>query len=654
MLVADDSIRLHRLRSCDVPQSLRTVALGEGVGFFTYETIGECKGPFLVTSPQAPSSLDELKVALQVELSRYFETLYPQIFELRDVLLFPRPPNLPLLSSIGGIHTSIKDSLLAPAVKKQSSRQACNTSSTDLSLPYPSHSSASPQPSTEHSRIDNLTIFARTSDEQDHDPYPMTVIRQVLSVYANPPPGVARDLSNVLEVDVFIECISSWRHPLRDRRRLLDTLSRLQGRAPTVLFCMASPNRFTRRLDEVQLLRQLCPDVKIWSTGIHDTQDPMSRAQQRKIWRRILTGADERMDLLLQRSLQDALILSEEHALYTDQALAMDRPLFAAVRGDEPKLFHDFRRGLAALAHARGLGRAVLITRTSLKSTNSLRRQRELLRLLAPSGLDLVDLALSDLSAYTGKGIAEPLDDPLLADSLVLVTSVDRIARSYDHLAQVAEVATRRRQVIVATVWSPITEEEELMRAAKDLDGEENGPVSAYLTSIGSQSRSCKALPIILPNVVAASPPFSTPQVALNSVGRAARFVNSFVDSQYQGDTTLYIPPHLIVPKGVSRTIEQDLRDYLITSFPSTPIPSILVLRKDFTCSCVDSKDAHDLDCACDCEWCRVRREEICPSRFTSNLVCPELCNCRCAEHHNSSLPVSCCRPELLILNGFG
>lgn len=296
----------------------------------------------------------------------------------------------------------------------------------------------------------DVTIWARTSDEDGTaERSSVKLARQICSVLEFPPPGIRPDFANVAQLKIVFESASSFRHPLLDRRAATAVLEESPRGSLAVL---ASINRATRRASDIEPLLARARQNEIRINVQHlPTLEAAIGGEGERVAHSWVDVAANRLDAL--EHLKYALLLSLEHAFYTDSALVVDRALADAAVGRR-HLLDGYRSALTAYAKLHGLDQVVALVRTSQDgSENSLRRQQALIEAVVPATLPTTVVRLDGVSGTKTTGALDALNSLGSKNAMVLFTSVDRLSRTPAHSTALRKLAKDRNLHFIGLVW---------------------------------------------------------------------------------------------------------------------------------------------------------------------------------------------------------
>jgi hypothetical protein len=437
-----------------------------------------------------------------------------------------------------------------------------------------------------------------------------SIARQVISIVLNPPPVIGAQHVNVSEIVILAERTSSWDIPLLDRRMFTESIRAASANLmhPNDVISVVNMDRVTRNYLELPVVYGAWPNL--WSQGLktavaegtymvvdeddegetEDMEDDDEMVGDETTW---FQPANEPRT---SRHVQIRATLAREHAFYRQCHEMMD--VWNAPGA-------TFRAMLQNYAQVNQLPRCYTYRRVSEGPVGgqshlnlSLRRQQRFLDQIAPPNTGHLELAFVSI-VRDGTGVVELLDT--LSDALVLITSVDRLARNSTAMQQIWEIAERRNLHIIATLWLS-TDMPALANIPYPFPLQQGSATELAHTSLlgvhGKTRLSFYPMLIAGPNLSNLAVP-----IVLNRISASQDFISGFQASAYRGDPKLAIPANQRSGNGVNGLTPAMRQNIMQTIQPLAPNCNISLVayqgQNAISCGCVVGGCRRECQCRC-------------------------------------------------------
>ena len=504
-----------------------------------------------------------------------------------------------------------------------------------------------PDPATLQ-QVPSWYILARTATT-DKKKIAEDVAGQILSQVNDPPPPILPDLSNVVNIIVIVERTSDWDIALTERRMYTRSVDPASSTflGPSDVISAVNLDRITRRVADLPLLFRQWPNL--WVQGLRRTgssgdylvvdEDDVPTSQGGDDQGRFsedddveegeATWVQPHVDPRSNRHVIIRSHLTIEHRFHRQSHDYMRR----WIDQDHP----DMRAALSSYMNTHGLAACYAYRRVSEGERDqnnafntSLERQVTFISRFAPEGYRIKSLAYVSISR-DGTAVIDVLNQ--MRDALVIVTSVDRLARNPQAMLQVRTVARERNLHLVALVFPA--------SAIQDISATSNllltaAPLRAKFACLVPVATQAKSLPCCWPTIVAG--PTVHPdivQVIERRIVAAQNFISGFRISGFRGDPLLLLAPDFTArnaQRGMTMPVQAALKRDIATRGRGRQQNTIQVevFEGDNASHCQCMVNMCDSECRCNCRIkCAPSYRAVC----MRSGGCPTLCPCTDHAH---------------------
>lgn len=255
----------------------------------------------------------------------------------------------------------------------------------------------------------------------------------------------------------------------------------------------------------------------------------------------------------------------------------------------------------------------------------SLDRQQTFLSRFAPHDYQVKTLEFVSI-ARDGTGVISALQE--MQDCLVIVTSIDRLARNPQAILQIRDIAPARNLHVLAFLFPPTT----ILEPSR-IPNPIASHVQAKLSPLSPISCQSKSWPGCWPTFIAG--PTVDPEViplVERRIHSAQDFISGFRISGYRGDPAITIPVAFKSgngQRGMSAPVRAALRGEVFTrcgNNRNADTVKVVLFEGDNASHCRCLLTQCDASCRCTCQAkCATNYKRVCS---TGGGGCGELCPC--------------------------